>query len=136
MRHRALLLIHLMVTIVRLFGAGGARSIVAEFLLVKHQLLILNRSPERAPNLQPMDRVIAGLGAAFMRPARPTRSAIAWGPSPLLSFHRALVKRTYRLLLTPKRRRKPGPKGSAPEPIAAIVDIKRRNPRFGCRRIA
>ncbi len=136
MRHRALLLIHLMVTIARLFGPGGARSIVAELLLVKHQLLILNRSPERAPNLQPMDRVIAGLGTGFMRPVRPTRSAIAWRQSTLLSFHRALVKRTYRLLFTPKRRRKAGPKGSAPEPIAATVDIKRRNPRFGCRQIA
>ncbi len=111
MRHRALLLIHLMVTIAGLFGPGGARSIVAESLFVKYQLLILNRPRERAPKLSPMDRVNAGLGAGFMRPARPTRSAIAWRPSTLLSFHRALVKRTYRLLLTPKRRRKPGPKG-------------------------
>ena len=49
---------------------------------------------------------------------------------------RALVKRKYRLLFTPKRRGKPGPKGPSPELIAAIVEMKRRNPRFGCRRIA
>ena len=61
MRYLALLLIHLMVMIVRLFGPGGARSIVAESLLVKYQLLILNRPRERAPNLRPMDRVITGL---------------------------------------------------------------------------
>jgi putative transposase len=41
-----------------------------------------------------------------------------------------------RLLFTPKRRGKPGPKGPSPELIAAIVEMKRNNPRFGCRRIA
>jgi len=45
-------------SIARLFGPGGARASVAESLLVKHQLLILNRSRERAPNLRPMDRVM------------------------------------------------------------------------------
>ena len=41
---------------------GGARAVVAESLLVKHQLVILNRGRERAPNLRPTDRIIAGLG--------------------------------------------------------------------------
>jgi putative transposase len=54
----------------------------------------------------------------------------------LLSFHDALVKRKYRLLFTPRRRRKPGPKGPSQEIIEIIVEMKRRNPRFGCPRIA
>ena len=58
MRHLAILFIHLIVTIARLFGPGGARSVVAESLLVKHQLLIINRSRERAPVLRPTDRLI------------------------------------------------------------------------------
>ena len=136
MRDLAILFIHLIVTTARLFGPGGRRSIVAESLLVKHQLLILNRSRERAPNLRPMDRVIAGLCAGVMRPTRLTRSAIVLKPSTIMGFHRALVKRKYRFLFTPKRRGKPGPKGPSPELIAAIVEMKRRNPRFGCRRIA
>ena len=37
----AILFIHLVVTVSRLFGPGGARSVVAESQLVKHQLLIL-----------------------------------------------------------------------------------------------
>jgi len=131
-----ILFIHLIVTTARLLGPGGRRSIVAESLLIKHQLLILNRSRERAPNLRPMDRVIAGLCTGFMRPTRLTRSAIALKASTIMGFHRALVKRKYRLLFTPKRRGKPGPKGPSPEVIAAIVEMKRRNPRFGCRRIA
>jgi putative transposase len=34
------------------------------------------------------------------------------------------------------RRRKPGPKGPSAELIATIIELKRRNPRFGCVRIA
>ena len=40
----AILFLHLVATVARLAGPGGARSVVAESLLVKHQLLILNRS--------------------------------------------------------------------------------------------
>ena len=136
MRDLAILFIHLLATIEKLMGTGGARAVVAESLLVKHQLMILNRSRERAPNLRPMDRVIAGLCAGFIRPTRLIRSAIVLKPATILGFHRALVKRKYRLLFTPKRRGKPGPKGPAPELITVIVEMKRRNPRFGCRRIA
>ena len=35
------------------------RGVVAESVLAKHQLLILNRSRQRAPNLRPLDRLIA-----------------------------------------------------------------------------
>ena len=136
MRDLAILFIHLIVIFVRLLGPGGLRAIVAESLLLKHQLVVLNRSRDRAPNLRPMDRVIAGLCVGFTRPTRLIRSAIVLKPSTVLAFHRALVKRKYRLLFTPKRCAKPGPKGPSPELIAAIVEMKRRNPRFGCPRIA
>ena len=114
MRDLLILFIHLIVTTARLLGPGGGRSIVAESLLVKHQLLILNRSRERAPNLRVMDRVIAGLCAGVMRPTSLTRSTIVLKASTIMGFHRALVKRKYRLLFTPKRRGKPGPKGPSP----------------------
>ena len=136
MRDLAILFIHLVVTVARLFGPGGARSIVAESLLAKHQLLILNRSRERAPGLRPTDRVIVGLCAIFMRPTRLLRSAIVLKPSTILSFHRALVKRKYRLLFTSNNRGKPGPRGPSPELVSAIVEMKRRNPSFGYQRIA
>ena len=131
MRDLTILFIHLLVTVSRLCGPGGARSIVAESLLVKHQLLILNRSRARAPDLRPTDRVIVGLCAIFMRPTRLLRSAIVLKPSTILSFHRELVKRKCHLLFTPKNRGKPGPKGPSPELISAIVEMKRRNPSFG-----
>jgi hypothetical protein len=45
MRNLAVLVIHLIATLARLLGPGGVRSLVAESLLLKHQLLIVNRSP-------------------------------------------------------------------------------------------
>ena len=136
MRDLAVLFVHLIATVARLLRPGGARAVVAESLLLKHQLLILNRSRTRAPNLRPIDRVIAGLCAGLMRPTRLLRSAIVLKPATIMAFHRALVKRKYRLLFSPHRRGRPGPKGPARELITAIVEMKRRNPRFGCRRIA
>jgi len=44
--------LHLLATVARLACAGGARSVVAESVLVKHQLLILNRARKRSPKLQ------------------------------------------------------------------------------------
>jgi hypothetical protein len=53
-RDLAVLFLHLLATLARLAGPGGARSVVAESVLVKHQLLILNRSRKRSPNLRPL----------------------------------------------------------------------------------
>ena len=53
-----------------------------------------------------------------------------------MSLHRALKARKYRLLFTPRGRRKPGPKGPSQDVIVAVVQMKRRNPTWGCPRIA
>src|SRR5215471_13044311 len=50
---------HLMVTAVRFARPGGLRSIVAESVLLRHPLLILNRGRKRAPNLRGADRISA-----------------------------------------------------------------------------
>jgi transposase InsO family protein len=136
MRDLAVLLIHLFTTIARLAGPGGARSVVAESILVKQQLLILNRSRQRSPNLRACDRLIAGLCALLLRPNRLIRSAIVLKPSTLLSLYQALKKRKYRLLFSPKLRKKSGPRGPSQEVIAAVLQMKQRNPTWGCPRIA
>ena len=69
MRDLVILFVHLIVTLARLAGPGGVRSVVAESVLVKQQLLILNRSRQRSPNLRISDGLIAGL-CALMRPRR------------------------------------------------------------------
>ncbi len=48
----------------------------------------------------------------------------------------SLVKRKYYLLYNSRKRHRPGPKGPSKELIDAVVEMKRRNPRFGCRKIA
>jgi hypothetical protein len=74
MRDIFTLLLHVIVTIIRLGQPGGLRSVVAESVLMRHQVLILNRGRKRAPNLRASDRIIAGLCTLLMRPARVLRS--------------------------------------------------------------
>lgn len=136
MRHLAVLLVHVLATVARLAGPGGVRAVVAESVLVKQQLLILNRSRKRSPRLRLGDRLVAGLCALLMRPRRLVRVAIVLKPSTLLRFHRALTTRKYRQLFSSTGQKKPGPKGPGQEVIAAIVDMKQRNPTWGCPRIA
>jgi transposase InsO family protein len=136
MRDLVILFVHLLTAVVRLARPGGARSIIAESVLAKHQLLILNRSRHRAPNLRPWDRIVAGWCALFIRPSRLIRSAIVLKPSTLLHFHHILTERKYRLLFSAKCRRKPGSQGPPKELIDAIVATKQRNPFWGCPRIA
>jgi hypothetical protein len=45
------LVAHLLATLVKLMRTGGARSVMAESLLPKHQLLVLNRVYKKAPKL-------------------------------------------------------------------------------------
>jgi putative transposase len=135
-RDLAVLFLHLLATVARLAGPGGARSVVAESVLVKQQLLILNRSRKRSPNLRCSDRIVAGACALLMRPRRLIRSAIVLKPATLLSLHRALAQRKYRRLFSSTVPTKPGPKGPTQDIIAAVVDMKERNPSWGCPRIA
>src|ERR1700730_10279609 len=100
MRDLAVLLLHLVATLIRLVGPGGARAVVAESVLVKHQLLILNRSRRRSPNLCLADRVVAGVCTLLIRPSRLVRAAIVLKPSTLLRLHRALTTRKYRRLFS------------------------------------
>jgi putative transposase len=126
------LTIHLLATIARLLGPGGGRSVIAENLLLKHQLLVHSRSRQMSPNLAVSDRALPGFWTLFPSPRRMVRAAILIKPSTRLNFHAAMKRRTYRLLFSSGRRGKPGPKGLSKEVINAIVAMKRRNPRFGC----
>jgi transposase InsO family protein len=96
MRHLVVLFVHFIATLARLLGTGGVRSLVAESLLLKHQLLIMNRSRHRTPNLRSLDRILAGLLRLLVRPTRLLRPAIVLKPSTLLAIHKAMSKQKYR----------------------------------------
>ena len=136
MKDLLLLLLHLLTTIAKLLGPGGAKAVVADSLLMKQQLLVINRSRRRAPNLSALDRCLFGFWSLFLDPRRIRRAAVIIRPSTLLKFHNLLKQRKYRRLYSSRRRGKPGPKGPSRELIEAIVELKRRNPRFGCPRLA
>jgi len=136
MKDLLLLLLHLLTTIARLFGPGGARAVVADSLLMKQQLMVINRSRRRAPNLSALDQCLFGFGSLFLDPRRIQRVAVVIRPSTLLKFHSLLKQRKYRLLYSTGCKAKPGPKGPSRELIQAIVSMKQRNPQFGCPRIA
>ena len=116
MRDLVILLVHLISTLARLLGPGGLRSVVAESISIKHQLLILNRSRQRSSNLRASDRFLSRICALFMRPPRLIRTAFVLRPSTILDFYRSLRNRKYRLLSSPKWRRT-GPNGP---PISAV----------------
>ena len=137
MKGLLLLLIHLVAGLARLLGPGGVRGLVAENLLLKQQLLILTRARQRAPNLSTVERSLLGLCTLFLRPGRIPKVAVAVKTSTLLKLHQYLVRRKYRALFSGRRTgRKPGPKGPSDEVVQIILELKRRNPRFGCPRIA
>lgn len=132
-----LTLLHLAVMTAKLCGPGGVRAVIAENLLLKQQLIVLRRARQRVPNLTLSDRLLCGFGSLFLNLGRIRTVAIAVRPSTLLTFHQALVRRKYRRLFSsspcPK---KSGPKEPCEALIQAIVELKSRNPRFGCPRIA
>jgi putative transposase len=119
-------------------GSPSIRAVLAENLLLKRQLLVLRRarSRRRSPHLRMTDRLLMGFSSLFLNRRRLFRAAIIVKPSTLLRFHRWLRTFKYRWLYSSNSKGKPSPKGSAPAVIQAICELKRRNPRFGCPRIA
>ncbi len=136
MKSAVLLVVHSLVLIVKALRPGGVKALIAENLLLKHQLGILARARQKSPNLKTSDRFLLGALSLLVSPRRLFSVAIIIKPATLLKFHRALVKRKYRRLFSNKGHSRPGPKGPSRELITAIVELKQRNPRYGCPRIA
>jgi hypothetical protein len=136
MKDLLILLAHLFTTVAKLLGPGSARAVVAESLLMKQQLLVINRPRRRAPNLTTLDRFLLGFWSLFLNSRRIQSAAVIIRPSTFLKFHNILEKRKYRLLYSSGKKEKPGPKGPSVELIRAIVELKQRNSRIGCLRIA
>ena len=68
MKDLLILLAHLLTTIAKLLGPGGVKTIVADSLLMKQQLLRMNRTRRRAPNLSVVDRFLLGFWSLFSSP--------------------------------------------------------------------
>jgi hypothetical protein len=130
------------------------RVVVAESLLLKHQLVISSRArrpvkrktsalpsvlateTRRAPNLNSFDRFVFGLGSLFVPASRLPKLAVILKPRTLLRFHEALKKRKYRGLFSSGGHRRPGPKGPSEEPLKRSSSSSAAIPCIGCLRIA
>jgi putative transposase len=127
--------LHLISLLVRSFRHNALHRVAAENILLRQQLLAVKRKRRRAPNLTAFDRVVFGLCAMFVSPRRLPRLAIIVSHSCLLKFHSALVKRKYSRLFSSSRH-KQGPKGPSQDLIKLVLEIKAKNPCYGCVRIA
>jgi putative transposase len=136
MRNLVILFVHVVATLARLLGPGGIRSVVAESVLVKQQLLMLKRSRQRVtppPNFRsPRRRFVCSPHSP--RPPDPfghrSETFDSLEPPP------GLEDRKYRRLFSSQRKGRPGPKGPNKELIEAVVQMKQRNPTWGCPRMA
>jgi hypothetical protein len=72
MRDLVILSVHIITTLARLLGPGDIRSVVAESILIKQQLLTLNRSRQRSPKLRSCCRALCSLHSS--RPPDPFRN--------------------------------------------------------------
>ena len=93
MKELLILLAHLFTTVSKLLGPGGARAVIADSLLMKQQLLVINRSRRRAPNISALDRFLFGFCPLFLDLRRIQRAAVIIRPSTLLRFHALLKSR-------------------------------------------
>ena len=84
MRDVLLLAVQLVVTLAKVVRPGGVRSVIAESLLLKQQLLISRRSRPRAPPLTTVDRFVLGLVTLCVRPRRVAKLATVLKPATLL----------------------------------------------------
>ncbi len=60
------LTVHLLITLFTLLKAGGAKTIASENLILRQQLIVVQRARKRAPNLKTSDRFIFGLLCALI----------------------------------------------------------------------
>lgn len=134
MKNGALIIFQILSTLFRVLLPRGTRALVAENIALKHQLLVLNRNQKRT-TLQTEDRFTLGWCAENLSLNRLAKVAITIKPATILRFHRLLAAKKYQELYSAKQKRKPGPKGPSREVVNAVLEMKRRNPRFGAPRI-
>ena len=95
MKTLALLVIHVLTTLAKRAGPGGAKAIIAESVLLKHQQLIAHRSAGKTPRLTTSDRFLCGFLVLFMHPGRIRKTAVILKPATLTKFRSALLSCNY-----------------------------------------
>ena len=119
-----------------LVSPGGHKRLVSENLALRQQLIVVSRKRLKSPPLRPIDRFIFAITTFFIPFKKLSRVAIIVKPATILKFHRALVNKKYSILFGSKGRVKLGHKGFDVSIVNLVLEIKERNPRYGCPKIA
>jgi transposase InsO family protein len=130
------LLIHFFVSTIKLLKPGGVKVVMAETMIMKQQLIVMNRGKKRSPKLATSDRFLFGILAVFINRRRLKKIAVVIKPTTFLAFHKSLVNRKYSRLYSNKIKRNPGRKPQDQALIDLVIEMKKRNPSFGYGRIS
>jgi hypothetical protein len=87
------LLIHFVVSAIKLLKPGGVKVVMAETIAMKQQLIVMNRGKKRSPVLTTPDRFLFGILADFIGGSRLKKIAVIIKPTTILAFHKSLVNR-------------------------------------------
>ena len=112
----------------------GKRHLVAEMLVLKTQLLLVQRKQARAPSLTKWQRIFFAVVSVWIPALRLARCAVVLKPATIIALHRWLVGRKYSKLFGQSGRRGRPPIAKVSREL--IIEIKRHNPIFGCPQIA
>lgn len=82
-------------TLLLLLERKGVRSVVAEMVLLRSQLIILKRKSPKISRLTPLQRLILGATAHFIPKGRIGKISILLSPATILKFHKFLVQKKY-----------------------------------------
>ena len=116
-------IVHLLITVFTLLKPGGVKAIASENLMLRQQLIVVQRTRKRAPNLKTSDRFIFGLLSFLINPGRLRKIAIIVKTDTFLKLHQALVKRKYRRLYSNNACRNPGRKSPSQEIILVVLRL-------------
>ena len=112
--------LNFIILFIRLLLPGGIRTVAAENLALRKQLIYFSRGMKRSPKLKTSDRIIFGCLSSMISIKCLSKIAITLKPATLLKFHKALVQRKYSALFCNKKSRRPGPKGPSQLVISAM----------------
>ena len=85
------LLTHFIATVVKLLKPGGVKVVMAETMVMKHQLVVMNRGKKRSPALVTRDRFLFGVLTLFIGERCLQKVAVIIKPATILAFLKALV---------------------------------------------
>ena len=139
MKEAITFLICFLSVLLKMIKPGGGKAIAAENLAIKQQLIVIKRKSKvsKSPPLTPFQRIFFSFLSYFMSEDQIKQMAVIISPNTIFKYHQLLKKRKYRLLFSSNNsQRRLGPKGPSKEVIDAVVEMKRRNPRMGCPKIA